>query len=62
MFDSPIASCPVCRQWVLLDQTQAECAREHGCKRKTVCPLQKCFTGIDFSINQPKEKFSDRGC
>ena len=61
MFDSPIGPCPVCGQYVVLDQTQAECAREHHCDSALPCPLQDCFTGIDFSIEQPKEKLRDKG-
>ena len=61
MFDSPIEPCPVCGQMVLLDQTQVECAREHACSTDTPCPLQKYFTGIDFSVDQPKEKLRDKG-
>ena len=61
MFDSPIDHCPVCGQMVLLDQTRIECAREHSCGTDTVCPLQQYFTGIDFSVAQPKEKLRDKG-
>ena len=61
MFDSPIAPCPVCGQMVLLDQTKAECAREHHCTRKVACPLREYFTGIDFSIKQRKEDFRYTG-
>ena len=61
MFDSPIAPCPVCGEMVLLDQTKAECAREHRCSKTTICPLQKSFSGIDFSKKQPKENFRDTG-
>jgi hypothetical protein len=46
---------------VLLDQTRAECAREHSCSKKTACPLHECFTGIDFSKPQPKERFRETG-
>jgi len=31
MFDSPFEFCSVCRQYVLLDQTEPQCAREHAC-------------------------------
>jgi hypothetical protein len=61
MFDSPIECCPVCGEMVLLDQTKFECAREHNCKPDTECPLQKYFSGIDFSIAQPKENQRDKG-
>jgi hypothetical protein len=46
---------------VLLDETQRECAREHGCHPETPCPLQKYFTGIDFSVEQPKQKLREKG-
>ncbi|MDP2134840.1 MAG: hypothetical protein Q8J99_14665 [Sulfuritalea sp.] len=61
MFDSPIEPCPVCGQMVLLDQTQVECAREHGCRSETPCPLQKFFTGIDFSVALSKEVLRKQG-
>ena len=61
MFDSPIAPCPVCGEMVLLDQTKTECAREHHCSKQVLCPLQKFFSGIDFSKKQPKENFRDTG-
>jgi hypothetical protein len=61
MFDSPVAPCPVCGEMVLLDQTKTECAREHRCSKTTICPLQKSFSGIDFSKKQPKENFRDTG-
>jgi hypothetical protein len=44
MFDSPIARCELVHQMVLTDQTQTECAREHECPPKTVCPLISHFT------------------
>lgn len=47
MFDSPFAYCPKCNQMVLLDQTQRECKAEHTCGNSE-CPLQECFTGIEF--------------
>ncbi len=61
MFDSPIAQCRICGQYVVLDQTQAECAREHDCSTSSPCPLEGFFAGIDFSIEQPKEKLRDKG-
>jgi hypothetical protein len=61
MFDSPIDKCPVCGQMVLLDQTQFECAREHKCSDGMICPLMNYFTGIDFSVAQPKENLRDKG-
>ncbi|MCE9569351.1 MAG: hypothetical protein K8R10_04985 [Rhodocyclales bacterium] len=61
MFDSPIGRCPVCGQMVLLDQTRRECAREHGCDKTIPCPLEQYFTGIDFSVDQPKESLRDKG-
>ena len=48
MFDSPFEFCSVCRQYVLLDQTEPQCAREHACNGKAACPLAKYFIGFDF--------------
>jgi hypothetical protein len=48
MFDSPFEFCSVCRQYVLLDQTEPQCVREHRCNGNVACPLAKYFTGFDF--------------
>mgnify|MGYP000529424784 CR=1 FL=1 len=47
-FDSPFERCPVCRQVVLLDSTQKECAHEHCCVPGQVCPLGTYFEGLRF--------------
>ncbi|HWQ40376.1 MAG TPA: hypothetical protein VNM24_17490 [Burkholderiales bacterium] len=47
MFDSPLHYCPVCRQYVALDQSQPECAREHGCSPRQPCPLAHLFRAPD---------------
>ncbi len=52
MFDSPFEFCAVCRAYVLLDQTQRQCAHEHGCVLATSCPLQRYFTGIEFGCGK----------
>ena len=58
MFDSPFEFCAVCREYVLLDQTKRQCAREHRCAGVAKCPLQKYFTGIEFrdARQEPKAK------
>ena len=43
-FDSPIGRCEAVRELVLLDETQQECAREHGCAPDFECPLRALFT------------------
>ena len=43
MFDSPIAPCKAIREYVLTDQTQEQCAREHDCPSDRVCPLHGYF-------------------
>lgn len=61
MFDSPFEFCPRCGEFVLLDQTQRECAAEHGCG-KVDCPLERFFTGIDFTrppTDEPKPRQKD---
>lgn len=45
-FDSPLERCPVCKEYVLLDQTRQECAREHHCEQR--CPLKPYFEGLAF--------------
>jgi hypothetical protein len=47
---------------VLLDQMHKECAAEHRCSKKVICPLQKQFSGYDFStppVNPPTELARD---
>lgn len=44
LIDSPFELCPVCDEYVLLDQTQAQCAREHRCGH-VHCPLKRFFVG-----------------
>jgi hypothetical protein len=48
MFDSPFDFCPVCKEYVLLDQAQRQCALEHHCADASRCPLRRYFTGIEF--------------
>jgi hypothetical protein len=55
MFDSPFEYCTVCRKYVVLDQTQRECAREHRCGDVVNCPLRRCFSGIEFRETGPAE-------
>ncbi len=52
MFDSPFEFCALCREYVLLDQTQKQCAREYACAPATLCPLDRFFTGIDFAAGK----------
>jgi len=48
MFEPPMDHCPVCGEYVLLVQTQAECACRHKCSPNTPCPLRKSFATTDF--------------
>ena len=41
--DSPISRCEAVREMVLTDQTQRQCAFEHGCPPERNCPLDGCF-------------------
>ena len=41
--DSPIGRCEAERTMVLTDQTQRQCAQEHGCPPGRECPLDGCF-------------------
>lgn len=51
-FDSPIERCPLCEQYVLMDQTQQECALEHQCQMKEECPLNRYFTGKKYKTDE----------
>ena len=53
MFDSPFEYCPLRRAYVLLDQTQRQCAREYCCA-VLECPLVTLFTGVDFRNGEGK--------
>lgn len=44
--DSPIGRCEQVREMVLLDETQQECAYEHGCPPGRDCPLEGCFARV----------------
>jgi hypothetical protein len=61
MFDSPFEYCLVCRAYVLLDQTQKQCGREHSCAAVAKCPLQRFFTGMDFREAQGKRESTGTG-
>lgn len=47
LFDSPFEICPVCDQYVFLDQTKRQCAKEHHCG-KVKCPLERFFVGQEM--------------
>ena len=47
LFDSPFEICPVCDEYVFLDQTKRECAREHHCEN-VECPLERYFVGKEM--------------
>ena len=59
MFNSPLHYCPMCRQYVALDQSQRECAHEHACSPQQPCPLAHLF-----SVHDPEavpERAGDAG-
>ena len=52
--DSPLEVCPRCGKYVLLDETQKECAQEHHCScAPGECPLAGYFSGTDFGQTPP---------
>ena len=46
IFDSPVGRCEAVHEMVLLDETQGECACEHGCSPGRDCPLEGCFASV----------------
>ena len=58
-FDSPIERCEREDCYVLLDQTQAACAREHGCSHPD-CPLARWFARRQYD-DDPDPASEDDG-
>jgi len=56
MFNSPLHHCPACRQYVALDQSQRECASEHGCSPEQPCPLAHLFSVRDSAAAAGKSE------
>jgi ribosomal protein L21E len=48
--DSPFEICPVCDEYVFLDQSYRQCAREHHCGNMK-CPLERFFVGSEVQIS-----------
>ncbi len=55
VLDSPIGRCEAVKEIVLLDQTQGECACEHGCPPGFECPLGTYFTDVSGLSNETAE-------
>ena len=55
MFDSPLHFCERCKQYVALDQSRRECAREQDCRVAT-CPLERHFVGVDHPLRAESER------
>ena len=58
-FDSPVGRCEAVREMVLLDETQQECAREHGCAPGCACPLVGYFaerSGVSDPASLPEPR------
>lgn len=45
-FDAPISRCEAAQALVVTDQTQHQCALEHGCPPGRECPLGTCFARV----------------
>lgn len=56
MFDSPLEWCRVCKDWVALDQTVEDCARQHRCNNGE-CPM----VALLWAKQQQDETASKRG-
>ena len=58
VLDSPIGRCEAKKEMVLLDETQAECAAEHGCKPGCDCPLEGHFAKVSGLSDEQAEKIA----
>jgi len=56
--DSPIGRCEAIKEMVLLDETQRECAREHGCPPGRDCPLEGCFAEVSGLTAEDAERLA----
>jgi hypothetical protein len=56
--DSPIGRCEAVKEMVLLDETQRECAREHGCPPGRNCPLEGCFALVSGLSAEDAERLA----
>lgn len=56
--DSPIGRCEAVKEMVLLDETQRECAREHGCPPGRDCPLEGCFARISGLTEEDADRLA----
>ena len=50
----PIRRCEIKHTMVRTDQTQQECALEHGCPAGRDCPLAVCFAKLYVSYRSPR--------
>ncbi|MEO8411923.1 MAG: hypothetical protein ABI478_15245 [Propionivibrio sp.] len=51
--DSPLGICAAEHTVVLTDQTQRQCALEHGCPPGRSCPLDGCFARVSGITEAP---------
>ncbi len=51
MFDSPLEWCSRCKDWVALDQSVQDCAKQHCC-RDGECPMTALLCAAQPSKNE----------
>lgn len=56
ILDIKVARCELAKDYVFLDETQEQCAKEHCCPAGTKCPLDNCFAKLSGVLN-PEEDF-----
>lgn len=59
ILDSPIGRCEAVREMVLLDETQFECAAEHGCPPDRACPLDGYFARVSGLSDELAERLAE---
>ena len=60
IIDSPIGRCEAVHEMVLLDETQQECACEHGCPPGFDCPLAGYFAKVSGLLTRPLNMFTEQ--
>jgi hypothetical protein len=61
IIDSPIGRCEAVHEMVLLDETQQECACEHGCPAGFDCPLAGYFAEVSGLSEEDAEMMKHAG-
>jgi transcription elongation factor Elf1 len=61
MFEPPMDRCPICGDYVVLVQAQADCAKRKNCGQGISCPLRNAFVQTDYYRTEAGDSLKSRG-